>query len=319
MIILSEVAEKIQAILNGADSETSTLVNPLSGAYNFVVKTTGFHIDSIADNTKQKNFIPVFVDSLGGQFNPVKGIAQGSFSIPIAFYFPVRFKDDFFALGDFLVKAFVGTSLNYGAVSGRAISNISAPQYGEIQNVDFNQFKQWVDSNYQRTIEKMEPYLSMSITLYLTTAADGLLFGNDIKADLKIELPNGDEYTLEDIDWDGASLQSNTQATPEQEEGEAESDSVPFSTTYGQSFKVYPNFNKLAKNETNKYFYRELISAWLSGETQTMKATITFKFGDPEWGLTYTRECFIQSVVTPLEKGQLFSLTITLAKVSSIL
>lgn len=308
MIILSEVAQKIEKILNGSDSEV-TAANP-TGFY-FQVETEGFHIDHIEKADKSGNFIPVFISSLGGQFNPVKGLKQGSYSFPVVFYFPVRFKEAFFALGDFLVDAFVGTILNYGDISGKAVSNISAPQFGEIQDLDLGQFKKWVDSTYQKPIEVMEPYLTMQITLFLSNAAAGLVYGNDVKVDLSFTY-NNNTYTLEDIDWDGASLQSNSQAQSEQEEETNEADGIPFGTAYGSSFKVYPNLNLKAKN-TDVYFYKELLKAWLSGNIQEVECEVTFTIaGDSE--LKYTRQCFIQSIISPIEKGQILSLTLTFSK-----
>lgn len=315
MIILSEVAQKLEKILNGQDSEI-TATNP-TGFY-FQVETEGFHIDHIEKGDRTGNFIPVFISSLGGQFNPVKGLKQGSYSFPVVFYFPVSFKKDIFALGDFLVDAFVGTILNYGEISGKAVSNISVPQFGEIQDLDLGQFGKWVETNYKKPIEIMEPYLTMQITLFLSNAAAGLIYGNDVKVDLSITFPNNGAqktYVLEDIDWDGSSLQSNTQPSPEQEEGTNESSAIPFGTSYGMSFKVYPNLNALAKNETNKYFYRELLKVWLAGNIQTLTASLTFRFGSDD-ELVFTRNCFIQSIVSPIEKGQLFSLTLTFSKIS---
>ena len=355
MIILTEVANKLEKILNGTDTEvgpsgTKVVANNPTG-FNFVVKTEGFHIDSIAREDRKGNFIPVFVSSMGGQFNPVQGIKQGSYSIPIVFYFPVRFKDSFFALGEFLVDAFVGTNLT---------SNISVPQYGEIQNLDFKEFRSWVDANYEKTIEKMEPYMTMNLTLFLSNATSGLIYGNDIKADFSFTY-NDNTYTLENIDWDGASLQSNTQPNPEQEEGTNEASAVPFGTSYGASIKVYPNLNigipatfeeseqwhatdiyyrkrgdnyeligLLTESQYETYWgggvalyiktgdvfpFKELLKIWLAGNIQEVTCAFTLTIaGDND--LKYTRNCFIQSIVTPIEKGQLFALTLTFTKLS---
>ena len=95
MVILSEVAQKLEKILNGVDTEV-TDSNPI--AHRYKVEAQGFHIDHILDKDTGTNFIPVFVSSMGGQFNPVAGLKQGTYTIPISFYFPVRFKDDFFKL-----------------------------------------------------------------------------------------------------------------------------------------------------------------------------------------------------------------------------
>lgn len=309
MIILSEVAQKLEKILNGTDSETSGLSNPTP--YYFKVETEGFHIDHIEKADKSGNFIPVFISSLGGQFNPVKGLKQGSYSFPFIFYFPVSFKEAFFALGDFLVDAFVGAILNYGEISGKAVSNISVPQFGEIQDLDLGQFSKWVETTYKEPINIMEPYLTMQVTLFLSNAAPGLVYGNDVKVDLSFT-HNNNTYTLEDVDWDGASLQSNSQSQSEQEEETNEADGIPFGTAYGSSFKIYPNLDVKAKN-SNLYFYKELLKIWLAGNIQEVECEVTFTIADdPE--LKYTRKCFIQSIVSPIEKGQILSLTLTFSK-----
>lgn len=313
MIILTEVAQKLENILNGVDSETSSLTNP-AGFY-FKVATEGFHIDSIAKVERDGNFIPVFISSMGGQFNPVKGLKQGTYSIPIVFYYPVRFKNEFFALGEFLVDAFVGTSLNYGTVSGKAISNISVPQYGEIQDLDFRQFNQWINNTYKTTIEKMEKYMSMQVTLYLTNSASGLVYGNDIKVSLSYSY-NGVTRVLDDVDFDGGSLQSNSQSQSEQEEGTNEAQGFPFGTAYGAAIKIYPNLNVESTSQSapgESYFYRPLLRAWLNGNIQEIEIDVTFTF-TTETTITFTRTCFIQSVIAPIEKGQLFALTLSFAK-----
>jgi hypothetical protein len=357
MIILTEVAEKLSAILNGTDSETSGYTRPTD--LSFLVKTEGFHLDSIDDKPSGKNLIPVFVSSMGGQFNPVKGLKQASYSIPLTFYYPVRFKEAFFALANFLADVFVGTILNYGSISGKAVSNINVPQYGEIQDLDFKEFEKWVGANYQLPVDVMEPYMTMNVTLFLSNAAPGLLYGNDVKVDLSFTYGEN-TYSIDDIDWDGSSLQSNTQAQSEQEEGTNEADGIPFGTAYGSSFKIYPNLETEANEVTYElesgiydpdaiyyyksgnnyiyvghltegqyegyhgggvllyirisyYFYKELLKVWLAGNIQEAECKITFTFGnDPD--LKYERDCFIQSVVAPIEKGQIFSLTLTFNK-----
>lgn len=188
MIVLSEVAKKLQNILNGIDSETSTIERPVS--YEFVVATQGFHLDKISDKETGNNFIPVFVSSMGGEYNAIKGLKQANYNIPITLYFPIRFKDNFFILNEFLVECFVGSYLNYGTLSGKCISNISVAQYGEIQDLDLKEFQTWATSLYQREIEVKEPFMSMNFTLYLSTVGDDFVFGNALNVSLSVETPN---------------------------------------------------------------------------------------------------------------------------------
>ena len=174
MIQLETIAKKIQELLNPAQGLEQ---------YQFVVETQGFHIDQIYDKSTGKNFIPVFISTMGGQNNPVPGLKQSECSIPITFYFPVRFKKDFYVLYDYLVDIFVGQFINFGTTEEpqKARCNISIPQFGEIQDLDFTEFKEWVGSIYRKTIEVMEPYLSMTVTLYLSTAGQEFIYGDDVK------------------------------------------------------------------------------------------------------------------------------------------
>ena len=81
MIVLTEVAKKIQNLLNTNEDFTQ---------YQFEVETQGFHIDHVYDKASGKNFIPVFISSMGGNFNPVKGLKEATYTIPVAIYFPVK-------------------------------------------------------------------------------------------------------------------------------------------------------------------------------------------------------------------------------------
>lgn len=176
MVILTEVAEKLQAILNDNDSEIGD-DNP--AGFEFSVATQGFHLDHVQNRVSGSNFIPVFIGSLGGRYNPIAGLKQADMNVQVTLYFPVRFKDEFYKLNDYLVDTFVGRTLNWGTNSGRCVSNISPAQYGEIQNLDTKQFATWVADTYQESIDVMEPWMSMTFTLYLSTIGNGYVYGNE--------------------------------------------------------------------------------------------------------------------------------------------
>lgn len=319
MIILQEVAQKLEAILNGTDSEVGTngsivkVTNPT--AFYFQVETEGFHLDHIVAPSKDKNFIPVFVSAVGGQFNPIPDLEQGTASLRLDFYYPVSFKKDFFALGGFLVKAFVGRNLNYGDITGKAVTNLSFPQYGEItQPLDLKEFENWTNNKFKKTIEKHEPYLSMTITLYISNAAEGFVFGNGVTCQLKFTYEEN-TFTLLNVPFDGANIQSNSQTQSEQLEETNESTSLPFGTAYGTSIKLYPNLITLADESTEEepvYFYKELLKIWLAGNIQEVDCELTFTIGGDS-DLSFTRNCFISSIVTPINRGELLSLTLSFA------
>ena len=307
MIILSEVAQKIQNILNGSDSETSTLTNPTDFLYE--VQTEGYHLDHIIG--ENRNFIPVFISSMGGSYNPVPQLKQSNVVIPIVFYFPVRFKESFFALNDFLVDVFVGKQLDFGTVSGRAICNISVAQFGELDSMDvLKEFQSWVANKYQRRIDVMETYLSMTINLYLSNADSNYVYGNDVKISLSI---NDTDYVDDDVAFAQASVQSQSQSQSEQIIGDSESQGLPFGVAYGSSFAVYYK---------NSAFYRYLVNEWFSGNAQTLRFTLSLQIGEDDdandiEAPVFSRTCYVESVNLIIQKGELLTITFSFAKAVS--
>lgn len=302
MIILNKVAEKLQNILNGTDTEVGTngtvvqIDNPTD--YQFVVATQGFHLDKIYDKDTGRNFIPVFISSMGGAYNPVPNLKQATYTIPITIYFPVRFKEDFFALSDYFASIFVGQKLTYGGE--KAISNISVSQYGEIQEMDLDQFREWVEEKYRRAINIHEPFMTMNFTLYLSNADSDYVFGNDITASLSYVL-NTTTYTDSSLTFADGSLQSHSEPSSEQLLGTNESQSLPSGTSYGSSFAV------MVKNTT---FYQTLIQEWFNGNIQTMSFNLSLSFLNK----TFTRTVYLQSVNMPIRKGEIVSMTFAFVK-----
>ncbi len=311
MILLNEVAKKIEDILNGVDTEVINLrLNPPTNYY-FKVATEGFHLDKIFDMPSGKNFIPVFISSMGGQFNPVPELLQANYVIPIAIYFPVRFKDDLFKLNEYLAKVFVGRQLNYGSSSGKALSNVSVAQFGELIETDLRQFMDWEMTVYKKPVEKMEPYLQMTINLYLSTASEEFVFGNEASASLSVEYDSSDTDLPQDwTDSDATdsnltfvqnSLQSHSDPQVQQLIGSNESEGLPTGTSYASSFNIYIKRTK---------FYRYILKKWFKGESQQLTFNLSFNL----LGETYTRTVYMQSANLSTQKGELVTITLTYAK-----
>lgn len=298
MIRLDEVSKKIQNILNGTDQEVAALNIDVPTGFEFVVETEGYHLNNLADMETGKNFIPVFVSSMGGNFNPVPELLQANYVIPITFYFPVRFKSDAFKINEYLARVFVGRQLHYGPNSGVALSNISVAQYGEIVDLDLKQFAEWVKTTYKKQIEIMEPFIQMTISLYLSTCAEGYVYGNEATATLTLD---GSDLPAEPLVFVQGSVQSNTDPAVQQILGESESEGLPTGTAYGSSFSVYIK---------NNAFFKKVIKDWFEGNAQTLTFTLNLSF----LGETFTRTCFIQNVNMVLQKGELATITFTYTK-----
>ena len=294
MINLEDISKKISNILNGTDTEFTSQV----GKYAFKVFTEGFHIDSVYDFDSGKNFIPVFIGSLGGSYNPVPLLKEQSYSVSITLYFPIRFKNDMYYVNEMLYDAFCGQILTYGTQKAR--SNISVAQYGEIQDVDFEQFSQWIETEYKMKITKMEPWLSMTFTLYLTTAdkleeQDGLLYGESLqitKMSYKGEVL--DNLTL-------ISHTSNLAGEPYSEQILGQSLHKTLISGSSQVFEI-PFF--IRNNNT----YKTLMTDYLQGTIDNNEVVITYNF----LGTTIEKVCVIQNASIHAQLGELLGMSLTL-------
>lgn len=182
MINLNEVANKVSEILNSVD-------NPLrigNERVIFDVATEGYRVDSIAKREKGKNAIPVFIALAGGENQPIPNLRQQSKSFNIAIYYPIIYKDIFIDLEDYLDSVVVGKMINFGESTKGCLCNLGVAQFGEIQNLDLEAFKQFVANKYEKTIEISVNWHSMILTLYTTKMNDGYIFGNEIKYELKM-------------------------------------------------------------------------------------------------------------------------------------
>ena len=187
MILLTDVANKLEEILNSEDCPCD---------FSFVVKSAGYHLDSVSNKKKGYNQIPVFISQIGGEYNPVPNLKQVDYSYEVNIYYPVRFKEDFYNINPFLQETFVGKKLLFG--SNSALCNINVAEYGEI--IDFEairEFENWIQENFsesamhlfKRDEQVNEFYMSMKFRLYATSLGEGFIFGNDVKYALKVAFP----------------------------------------------------------------------------------------------------------------------------------
>ena len=300
MILLNDISKKIQAVLNGTDAEIPSGVSKPTDL-DFVIKTAGFHLDSIYDKKTWKNFIPVFVTSLGGQFNPVPQLREKTQSVGITFYFPVRFKDEIDVLCNYMADVFVGTYLTYYGTH-KCVSNLSVPQIGEIQDLDLQQFASWTEKVYQQAIDVTQPYLSVSMTLYIKDAGEEFVYGNEANISFTASIGNT-SFTDNNVATPESSIQSNSDPAAQQllDAVVPESNGLPANTSYANSFTLYYKKNEM---------YRWIVQQWFAGNAQKMSCEISISLDTN----TYTRQCYIQSVNMPIRKGELISITLSFAK-----
>ena len=185
MIALTDVATKLEEILNSEDCPTD---------FSFVVKSQGYHLDSIADKKKGINLIPVFLTMVGGEYNPVPNLKQVNFTYGVDIWFPVRFKEIFYRINEYLEETFVGKKLESGGKV--ALCNIGVAEYGEIVGLHLDQFEEWVEDTYAGSVHLFkkehdisEEYMNMHFNIFATVLGNGFMFGNDVKYSITATVP----------------------------------------------------------------------------------------------------------------------------------
>ena len=302
MIELEDVAIQLENLLNSAEGFEQ---------YEFNVETTGFHLDHIYNKETGKNFIPVFLSTMGGQHNPVPNLKQTDANIQVTFYYPVRFKKDFFRLNDFLINTFVGKFIAFGQQKARC--NISLPQYGEIQDLDLNEFKKWVDQLFHKTISVMEPYQSMTITLYMATVGSDFIWGDNVKIS-QIQVYNGTTKILDDenpVILERADIETCENASQQALDEK-------YIKGYPANLGVTKEIPLMVKNNKG---YADLIKAiWKDKDTQTLKVTLVenmpFDYGE-ETTFSVTETYYISNATRKTAYGSLFAISLTLTPLRS--
>ncbi len=186
MITINQIAIELENILNGTSGnipEGATM--PFDGLFG--VRTEGFVLDHVHDYEAGRNFFPVFLGSLGGDYNPIPDLEQIDMNVPVSIYFPVRFKDRMLEMQDFLNKVFVGRAIGFnqgedGKYGQYAVCNISIAELGEITDLDVDQYgnsilkglNEFIAEQYRMPVKTNEPWICLTFSLYMATMKDAL-------------------------------------------------------------------------------------------------------------------------------------------------
>lgn len=316
MINLEEIARKLDKILNGIDSEIPTgLPSPVTDNYFFMVFSEGLYLSTVADTRAgvRKNFIPVVVGAYGGENNPVEGLAEQDRNALIQVLFPVRFKEQMYELENYLAQCFVGRLLTIG--SQKCICNVSPAQYGELQDFSFNEFNQWVETNYKMPLDKTETYMSMTLNLYLSTAKDvgsngGFVYGNSFKTKIKLYTDDTFQTVYEEDSPVFIQATPTTNSAPASQHilGEDYARGMPESTSYAKQITLYVK-------QTS--FYAALIQAYIQRKYQTFIVGLRDDFGFTVQGFDTSESTqklyYISDLIVNVNKGELMTVVLTLA------
>jgi len=264
---LEYISNKIEALLNNNN-------NPLKDFY-FYVATEGFYLDTVADLSVHKNIIPVFVNQLGGENNPVPGFGQKDFNVSIHIYFPIMFKSVFYELEDYLDELFVGQIVDFAPIGGSpdcALCNINIPKFTTIMDAGLIEFKTWTQSVYGLAVDTANFWMDMEVDLYTSTVKDldkhdGFLYGNNYSCSLSVTLSDGvTTLTENNPKFLSSTNMSNSEPAAEQILGTLYSKGLPASTSYSKEIPLYVK---------NNDFYARLLNEHYSKTLQGCKLTFT--------------------------------------------
>lgn len=170
-IQITDLATWFEDLLNNGENVPSDLY--------FKVAIDGFHLDNVLDKSEGKNFIPVFLRQTGGKYEPIEGIPKYDASFEFTFYFPVRFREQFYAINNWLAKQLVGQTHAIDEYKENSLLfTMDVATFGEINTIDLTQFKEWVETTYQKPMNVSENFMTMTIKIYCSYVSG--FWGNDL-------------------------------------------------------------------------------------------------------------------------------------------
>lgn len=185
MIKLEELQKKISNILNNIDTETMSYDNPCDDFY-FAVKTYGTRLETIGNETLKRNIIPVYINLSNSNVEPIEDLGEIDTTFDFYIYFPLKYKEQFFQLGSFLLNCFNAKTLNYGNESGKALTTLSLPELNEIEDLQLNELGSFLEQDFNLPIRKTEQYGVLTFNIYFYQVANlgndnGFILGNEVK------------------------------------------------------------------------------------------------------------------------------------------
>lgn len=276
MITINQIATELENILNQTSPNVPKEAKPPFNGL-FAVRTEGYVLDNVHDYETGRNFFPVFLGQVTGDFNPIPDLEQIDMEVPVSIYFPVRFKDKMLEMQEFLNKVFVGRAIGFDQKDGKyqqyAVANISMAELGEITDLDLDQFgnsilkglNQFISEQYKMPVSSSEPWICLNFSIYLSTMKNAL--GTDTGATIY-----GNAYTVHLTykgDWQEIITTDNVTigygANAESQQGFTLSTGVadPISKSFAVTSAVSYTFEAVVHRNA---FWRELMRDLLQGK-----------------------------------------------------
>ena len=225
----------------------------------FKVRTYASFLDdrTLVNGNNKYNFIPCYIDSPSGSFQPLSNAIISSYQYALKMYFPIEEKEKIFEiLTERLSEQFVGQII--GNEGEEEIINMGVAQFSQINIANVNEFQTWVSDLYGEKIRKSNYYIEVSIPLYLSNGkaknGNNLALGNEFIYEISIKDNDTDTMIINNyqiIRNETTSSVVNSLQT-EQLENTYLAHNVVASTNYVETFNMFIDTQTLTPNLLSK-------------------------------------------------------------------
>ena len=309
MIDIQDLQLKLSNMLNGKDQPNAINISDYVSGFEFKVLTYASYLDSISNFNTLKNFLPVYISDPQGTVEPIPYLQETNSQYTITIFFPLKYKEELNKLNEYFVDSFAGRMLNFSK-SGNALCGLNLPTFGEVQDLEFKQFKDWIGEYYQMNVLQTDKWCSYSFVLYFHQLKGlgekgGFILGNQFEYTLSFKY--GNQTYSEKVDLASAARNYTADPMSEQILGDLETLSLNKNSIYADSVCVYVK-------DTD--FWNTFNDLYELGKLQDTIFTLTKKYLYN--GKSYERELILTSCPQNIALGVVMTYTLTYFKKASV-
>lgn len=309
MIDIQDLQLKLSNMLNGKDQPNAINISDYVSGFEFKVLTYASYLDSISNFNTLKNFLPVYISDPQGTVEPIPYLQETNSQYTITIFFPLKYKEELSKLNEYFVDSFAGRMLNFSK-SGNALCGLNLPTFGEVQDLEFKQFKDWIGEYYQMNVLQTDKWCSYSFVLYFHQLKGlgekgGFILGNQFEYTLSFKY--GNQTYSEKVDLASAARNYTADPMSEQILGDLETLSLNKNSIYADSVCVYVK---------NSDFWNTFNDLYELGKLQDIIFTLTKKYLYN--GKSYERELILTSCPQNIALGVVMTYTLTYFKKASV-
>lgn len=309
MIDIQDLQLKLSNMLNGKEQPNAINISDYVSGFEFKVLTYASYLDNISNFNTLKNFLPVYISDPQGTVEPIPYLQETNSQYTITIFFPLKYKEELNKLNEYFVDSFAGRMLNFSK-SGNALCSLNLPTFGEVQDLEFKQFKDWIGEYYQMNVLQTDKWCSYSFVLYFHQLKGlgekgGFILGNQFEYTLSFKY--GNQTYIEKVDLASAARNYTADPMSEQILDDLETLSLNKNSIYADSVCVYVK---------NSDFWNTFNDLYELGKLQNIIFTLTKTYLYN--GKSYERALILTSCPQNIALGVVMTYTLTYFKKASV-